>query len=152
MCRLSGLMLILLFSGFGIAADFSIGQKVFVKPEAKGRVANKAVDITAIPMPATIEDIKGDWLWLRNAWVRKQDILATDQALDYYTEQIRNHPKERFWWCLRGAIWQEKGEYDNAIKDYSEAIRLDPKIAATYNNRGAAWNNKGDVRKRRPGL
>ncbi len=127
------------------AADPWIGKSVFWKNEAKAKVGNREVNIELLPFPSIIEDVKGEWLWMGRAWVNKRDVLLPEQALDYYSAQIRMNPSSAIAWGYRGSVWQEKGELDNAIKDFTAAIRIDPTLAQTFNNRGIAWSNKAEL-------
>ncbi len=140
----AAVLIAFLFSSV-LAADPWIGKTVFWKNEAKARIGNQEVNIELLPFPSTVEDVNGEWLWMGRAWVRKRDALLPEQALDYYSAQIRGNPASEIAWGYRGSVWQEKGELDNAIRDFTEAIRLDPKLTQTYNNRGIAWSNKGEL-------
>ena len=95
--------------------------------------------------PARVEAVNGDWLWLGRAWVRRQDVGTTDQALEQYSAQIRIQPKNAVLWTCRGAIWRAKGEYGRAIADFGEAIRLDPRQVAAHCNRGSARVHEGQL-------
>ena len=140
---LLGLMLVLI-SEVVSAADPWIGQRVFYKDGAVAKVGDKVVDIYKVSFPATVGDVNGDWLWLERAWVRKNDVMTVQAALDFYTEKIRQQPNLASNWSHRGAVWEEKDERDNAIKDYSESIRLDPSRYSPYSNRGNIWYRKGE--------
>ena len=68
--------------------------------------------------------------------------MRFDQAIDFYTQEIKANPGNSGAWRERGLIWKEKKDYDKAIADFNEAIRLDPKLALAYNNRGNAWSTR----------
>jgi tetratricopeptide (TPR) repeat protein len=131
-----------LLSSTVAGADPWLGQKVFWKPGAQAKVGTDQLAIETIPFPATVEMVNGDWLWLSRAWVRKQDVGTADQALEYYSGQIGNQPRNAVLWTCRGAIRRAKGDYPGAIKDFSEAIRLDPRQVAAYNDRGSAQSHE----------
>jgi tetratricopeptide (TPR) repeat protein len=120
-----------------------IGQNVFWKEGAIAQVGTQQVDIKLIPFPTLVEGVNGDWLWLGRAWVRKSDVMHTQQALDYYSEEIRRNPKASHSWVCRGLASDAKGDLDGAIKDYDEAIRLNPTDHAAFSNRATAWETKG---------
>jgi tetratricopeptide (TPR) repeat protein len=130
MALLAGL-LILSFSGIARAADFSVGQEVFYKDGAKAHVGPEEIDIGLVPFPATIEVVQGNWLWVGRAWLHKRDVNTADQALTYYSAQIRRRPSPRAH-VSRGAVWLSKGELEKAIDDCNEAIKLDPTQAKAY--------------------
>jgi tetratricopeptide (TPR) repeat protein len=71
-------------------------------------------------------------------------VMLTQQALEYYSGEIRRNPNSGLWRSRRALAWQAKSELDNAIKDYTAALRLEPNRRATYNNRGTAWTDKGE--------
>ena len=142
-------VLLLLTSAFlsplaASAEDPYLGKSVFWKEGAQAKVGTRYVDIDSVPFPATVGKVEGEWLWLEGAWLRKRDVRTVDEALAYYTDEIRRDPSDAAWWDNRASVWKEKGEIDNAIKDYTESIRLDPQYAWSYNNRGNAWFDKGE--------
>jgi tetratricopeptide (TPR) repeat protein len=119
-------VLVVLSSLAVFAADPWIGKEVFWKSGAKAKVGDSDSNIQLVPVPAKVGDVKGDWLWLGRAWVRKDDVLVSAQALGYYTDQIREKPLAAQNWNNRGAMWNNRGEFDNALRDLTQAIRLDP--------------------------
>jgi Tfp pilus assembly protein PilF len=137
-------VLVALSSLAAFAADPWIGKDVFWKSGAKAKVADGEINIHLVPVPATVGDVQGDWLWLGRAWVRKDDVFLPEQALGYYTDQIRENPSAAQNWNNRGAVWNNRGEFDNALRDLAQAIRLDPTFASAYANRGMAWSKKGE--------
>jgi Flp pilus assembly protein TadD len=145
MYRLPVLMMLLLFPGVVIATDPWLGQKVFWKSGARAKIGDAAIHIEKIPFPAKVERVEGDWVWLERAWVHKQDVMSTDQALEYYSHKIDFNPINDVWWRRRSPIWSEKGEYQNALQDCNDAIRIDPKNASAYSHRGLAYQFLGDV-------
>jgi tetratricopeptide (TPR) repeat protein len=126
------------------AADAWVGQKVFWKDGAKAKVGNQEIDIQKVPFPAIVENVDGDWLWLGRAWVRKTDVMLTQQALDEYNDRIRRNPKVAESFRVRASIWKSNGDLDNALKDCNEAIRLDPKSATGYGQRGDVYYAQGE--------
>ena len=99
-----------------------------------------------------VEQTNGQWLWLveeggsARGWITAEWLIPFDQAVDYYTNQIRANPSSVNY-LKRGQIWKHKKEYDIAIADYNEAIRLDPQYAGAFINRGLAWSNKKEYDK-----
>ncbi len=100
-----------------------------------------------------VEEINGRWLWLKAekegvaGWVDVGSVILFDQAIDYFTAQIRANPGSFENYQKRGIIWQDKGEYDIAIADYNEAIRLAPSDPIPWVSRGLAWNDKKEYDK-----
>ena len=122
-------LLVVLFALPRLAEDPRIGQKVFWKAGAKATVDDKEVAIGTVPFPAVASKAEGDRLWLETAWVEQEDVMLADDALAYYSEQIRGDAKNAALWRSRAVIRSHQGEHDSAIADYSEAIRLEPKDA-----------------------
>ena len=117
--------------------DPMLGKKVFFKDEAIAMVASTIIDkYKYVTWPAQVEEVIGEWLWLSRAWVRKEDVMELDEALDYFTEKVHGDPKDSRAWSNRGACWRFKGELQNAVKDADESIRLDPTISAYFHRRG----------------
>lgn len=125
--------------------DDWVGQRVFTKDSAQPRVGEKSVDRLMIPYPATVTKVEGDWLWVGRAWVRKTDVMTIEQALAFWTEEIRRNPTASHAYGNRASAWDEKGELDNAIADATEAIRLDPTASTRWNNRAIYWQRKGEI-------
>ncbi len=120
-----------------LAADPWIGQKVFWKETAKAKIGNDEVSIDLLPFPSKVEAVNGEWLWLGRAWVHKSDVMLSQQAFDYYSEQIRLAPTQARNWAKRGLVRQDQADFEDAIEDFVEAILLDPNYASALNN--IAW-------------
>ncbi len=125
--------------------DAWVGQKVFFKTGAKGRIGQQEIPLALLLVPAIVETVDGDWLWIGNAWIRRADALTADQAIDYFTRQIEKAPTDAAAWQSRGMVRDAQRDHDRAIQDYTETIRLDPKNATAYADRGEAWLDKGDL-------
>jgi len=95
-----------------------------------------------------VEHVNGPWLWLQaekegaHGWVQAGEVILYDQAIDYFTNEIRANPANDSAYCKRGHIWKDKKEYDIAIADYNEAIRLDGGSEIYWVSRGNAWHAK----------
>jgi len=139
-------LLLVVFSPFVVtAADPTIGDTVFLRDGVNGKIGNTVVDRQFLSFPAIVGDVNGEWLWLDRAWVRKGDVMFTQEALDYFTEYVRQRPTDANGWAGRGSVWSAMGQFDKAIKDYTESIRLNPSNPFIFNCRGNAWNSKGDL-------
>lgn len=133
-------------------AVFQIGKQVV---DDEVRSTNLAISgkERSILRVYRVEHVNGNWLWLKTenrgveGWVKAEFVIPYDQALDYFTNQIRANPDEGQWYNYRGIVWALRGEYDIAIADFSEAIRLDPGDEGAFNNRGTARRHKNDFDK-----
>jgi tetratricopeptide (TPR) repeat protein len=99
-----------------------------------------------------VRAVNGPWLWLvaetggARGWAKVEQVIPIEQAIDYFTDQIRANPSSANY-VSRGRIWKDRKEYDIAIADFNEAIRLDPNSDAAYNSRGVAWKAKQEYDK-----
>jgi tetratricopeptide (TPR) repeat protein len=128
------------------AAGSLVGQPVFLKSTARPRVGSQEVDPNLIALPATVGAENGDWLWIGSAWIRRSDALTAQEALAYYSEQVRKNPADAAGWSNRAAVHSAAEDYSAAIKDIGEAIRLDPRSSDAFANRGWARAKMGDYR------
>jgi tetratricopeptide (TPR) repeat protein len=127
------------------AADLKQGDKVFVKPGAEATMNDAKVEIKTIPSAAWILKTKVNLLLISarsvsedriEVWVRKSDVMTTDQALAYYSDKIEKEPANPQAWLCRSRIWTEIHKPTEALEDASEAIRLDPQSPDGYMRRG----------------
>jgi tetratricopeptide (TPR) repeat protein len=120
-----------------------VGQRVVTKYGTSLRTRDQVVYVDTVFRVYKVQQEQGEWLWLVAdgiaGWVQSSEVLPVDQAVDYYTQQIRANPSSASLYVFRGMNWSTKGDSDKAIADYTEAIRLDPKDAVALNSRGNAW-------------
>jgi Tfp pilus assembly protein PilF len=93
----------------------------------------------------TVGKVDGDRLWIRSdggkeGWAQKRDVVELERAIPYFSEVIRNLPKDDHAYAMRALARHEKKDYQGALKDHSEAIRLNPDSAGWHNNRGLAYS------------
>lgn len=120
------------------------GETVMIKETATPQIGAKKFRWTDVPMPATVEKVNGQWLWVRVAWVKQDDVVLLDDAPAYYTKLLNRGTHNAVAYALRGVSWLTKREYDNAIKDLTEVLRLDPSSSTFFNLRGKAHFGKHD--------
>src|SRR5437762_2020610 len=65
--------------------------------------------------PATVEKVKGKWLWVDGGWIDKADAVSNSDAMEYYTSAINQDPKDRsgnlsIWYGFRGYLWAQRGD------------------------------------------
>jgi tetratricopeptide (TPR) repeat protein len=153
-------------SAFGQENSGWIGKRVITHYGAVLQIGNQVVDdeerstnlaisgkARSILRVYRVEHVNGNWLWLKaenrgvEGWVKAEFVIPYDQAVDYFTNQIRANPNEGQWYNYRGTVWGLRGEYEIAIADFNEAIRLDPGNEDAFNNRGIARRHKNDFDK-----
>jgi tetratricopeptide (TPR) repeat protein len=100
-----------------------------------------------------IEEADGTSLLLKSlsdrtsGWASALDVIAVDQAVDYFSQKIRLEPNAFFPFAMMALLRQDKQEHDLAIRNYDEAIRLDPQNAACFAGRATAWCSKREFDK-----
>lgn len=129
-----------------------VGQKVFVKkagvPIGHTDKEGKHVHVGKLRGGITYQVLaeKDGWLKVRHegaeGWFDKADAVLADEAVDYFTAEIRANPQETTAYLSRAAAWRAKGELDIAIRDYDEALRLNPSYATVYRLRAMVWEEK----------
>jgi tetratricopeptide (TPR) repeat protein len=94
----------------------------------------------------TVAQAEGDQLLLTaggiSGWVRRDDIVPLEQAVEFYTQEITRNPSSWNAYLYRGFVFDVKHEYDEAIADYTRSIQIYPLWANTFNNRGWTWHRK----------
>jgi tetratricopeptide (TPR) repeat protein len=138
------------------ADDSWVGKTVIIKHGGvtighTDKNDQEVVDATLNGIEYKVEQEKGKWIKVRHhgvsGWFAKADAVLLEDAVDYYTDRIRENPNDGSAFGHRAWAWKQKGEVDIAIKDFNEAIRLDPKSAALRSNRGSAWSDKKEYDK-----
>jgi tetratricopeptide (TPR) repeat protein len=133
-------------------SDITEGQYVFVvrpgiemratpdpgEPKVVGRVHDLGLSVLKV---------QGDSAAVRSSgvdgWIKKSNLVPYDKALDYFTERIREAPKDGYAYAARAAARMDKGDKDKVLADLNEAIRLDPSLAVAFEQRGyIAYGNK----------
>ncbi len=95
----------------------------------------------------------GPSVWLEaeaggsSGWAPADHVVQFDKAIDFFTNQMRDHPNDSFPVLMRATIWHDKKELVHAMEDYTGAIRLDPQNAALYCNRGYLLGERGEFDK-----
>jgi tetratricopeptide (TPR) repeat protein len=140
----------------GGEGDSWVGKQVMLKKGGVRIIAAPTGDppehvATLTGMTYTVEEEKGRRIKVRHrgvaGWFDKDDAVLLEDAVRYFTDQVRINEKDAVAYAQRGWAWKEKGEYDKALKDFTEAIRLEPEAACWYGNRGIIWKAKKDYDK-----
>ena len=140
-----------LASGQQPAANPWLGVRVVQKSQDFGlKIENQVVERRRFILFYKVEQVSGDWLWLRaegkgfRGWVRADDVVPVDKALEYFSERIRQNPSDAFAYMMRATVRHDKMQLNQAVDDYNQAIKLDPAHAWVFNNRGIAWSDLKD--------
>jgi tetratricopeptide (TPR) repeat protein len=128
-----------------------VGTKVVTKYQTPLRVGERVVDDGAVFRVYTVDRVNDDWLWLVAGsvagWVLSNEVVPFDEAVEFYTGEIRANPRAARAYVHRGTIRKAKGEMDQALADYNSAILLQPKDAVAFVNRGLVWYEKKEYDK-----
>ncbi len=141
-----------------------IGKRVVLQFDSVLKIGNQVVDNQKLESRGRggvrnsfriyrVEKVNAGWLWLKSekegaaGWILAAEVIPYDQAVDYYTNQIRANPSDSSRYSSRGHLWKERKEYDLALADYNEAIRLDPGSESAWSNRGLVWDDKKEYDK-----
>jgi tetratricopeptide (TPR) repeat protein len=127
------------------AQSYKAGDKVMVKNwnvtlGESGKEVNTRIELGDI---FTVTKTNGDWLWVGTGWIAKSDVVPYDQAIAYFTGQIRRDSSDSRNYHNRALAYESIGDLDKAISDEGEAIRLEPQ-APYYSGRGDLWHYKGE--------
>ena len=128
-----------------------VGQKVVTRYDYPVKIGNQFVEKQNAFHVYTVTKVNGDLLWVVSGriegWLPASQAILLDQAIDFYTLEIKANTANSAARVGRAQIWKEKGEYDKAIADYGESIHLDPNNPASYICRGIAWSEKKEYDK-----
>ena len=129
-------------------SQYKVGDTVVVIHDKTPITVNEKVkQLVNRGLPLEVKAVNDKWLWVSNlsaGWVNKEHVTTLENAVDIFTEQIRQNPNDWDGYSSRGLCWYYKGEIDIAIDDFNEAIRLAPNEVSNYCNRGMCWAEKGD--------
>jgi tetratricopeptide (TPR) repeat protein len=132
--------------GFAEERDSLIGKYIVLKPSAVLVKDSETVDVRFQMMPARVDDVHDDRVWLGRSWAKKADVMGPDEAIVFCDEQLKGDPKNPKLWRLRGVSWIAKEEYVKAAHDLDEAIRHDSNFAEAFVDRGHAKAAEGDYK------
>ena len=128
-----------------------VGDRVMAIRDAALKQGDRIVGTFYRGQSALVEAVNADWLWVNpnvSGWVQRKHVLPLDQAITYFTNQIRQNPRDDGLYYYRATAWKHKGELDIAIADFNESIRLNPEdAAAAYDGRAYCWYLKGEYDK-----
>lgn len=148
----SGILVVMLALAFSWPACVSIaqdemrvGERVMVVQEgAQFRVQGGDPTPAPLGMTLKVSQVDGPWLWFKGqrGWIKQNDVVPRDQAIDYFTDQINRNPTSQGY-HHRGIGQAALDKFDRAVTDFTEAIRRDANNVAAYNDRGNARRKLG---------
>ena len=108
--------------GASAVPAIAVGTKVILRTsEIALRVDSEQRSVHRIHHVFRVEHVNGDWLWVVSGphagWVKRGDVLGWDEALDYYTDIIRRHPRAAWAYQGRGVLWRDRQEPEIALMD-----------------------------------
>ena len=80
-----------------------------------------------------VERVFGPTVWLHTegngptGWAPGDQVAPIDQAIEFFTNEVRANPRDAFSYVMRGRVWRDRREIDKAMADYTAAIGLDPR-------------------------
>ena len=87
----------------------------------------------------------GPWILLQPdrhracGWVQAERVVATEEAVQFFTNRIRANPLDAFSFAMRGMVHDEQHAHEEALRDFDQAVKLKPAWALAYKLRGEAW-------------
>jgi tetratricopeptide (TPR) repeat protein len=133
-----------------------VGKKVMpIKEDLELRIVDKndqwRVIGTVKDTFITVQKEDGHWIKVRSVgvlgWIDKADVVLFEDAIDYWTRQIKANPQDARYYVMRAVVWQEKDDLDLAMKDLDQAIALQPQDANIWMERGSTWDLKKEYEK-----
>ena len=85
-----------------------------------------------------IETVQGERLLVvahdktQGGWLRRDQVVALESAIDYFTREIDRIPHHADAYWMRGRVWAYRGEDQRAIADFDQAIQFRPNQAPYY--------------------
>jgi tetratricopeptide (TPR) repeat protein len=89
-----------------------------------------------------VSKVEGDKVWVGQGWLKKEDVVPWEQAIDYFTAELQKDASAANF-HNRAIIHAKRHELDEAIRDQTIAIKLAPS-APDYAARAGMWQAKGD--------
>ncbi len=146
----AAILLVALVPLVAVADDKWVGQAIYLKRNVQIKVedqdADQQVDFAQLDFPLFVFDAGPEMLRIEQGWVPVGDALSLDEALDYYSDYLRQHPDDVLGWRIRGTACARK-ETSNGPSTIS--LRPSGSIPRTWppTRRAAARLAKGDFDK-----
>jgi tetratricopeptide (TPR) repeat protein len=142
---LAALLLLIGSSTLALADDSWVSKRIMLKGAPKlAIVRNKGDDQTTeteLKYPSyRVERDDDGWLLVRQDGVGyrfdKSEAVLLEDAANYFTERIRERPRDGQLYTRRAVAYSLTGKPELARKDFEEAVRLLPRSAPARHNLG----------------
>jgi Flp pilus assembly protein TadD len=129
-----------------VASAQQPGETVIAIKDSQLKMGDKVVQPVRRGLPLEVRGQKGDWLFVTqelDGYIKKVDVAAPPKALEVFTAQIQQNPKDAGAYVARGTVRHGEGDTDLAINDFNQAVKLNPKDAEAYLSRAFCWLDRG---------
>jgi tetratricopeptide (TPR) repeat protein len=85
---------------------------------------------------------QGEKLWLEgeedgpSGWGTADQFVRVDDAFAYFTDRIRTHPDDAFFYKARAALNSDRKDFDRALDDWNKVVEIEPEDPSSYFGRG----------------
>jgi tetratricopeptide (TPR) repeat protein len=119
-----------------------VGHQVMAKSSRSRPRVGGAASSKSIICVRTVGRIKSDWLWVGDGWLRQTEVVPLEDAVDWFTAQIKQQPSA-FNFVSRAAAHCTQGDYEHAAADCTAALAINPRFDAAHYYRAAARAEQG---------
>lgn len=116
-------------SGHGTATFFPRSHHVRMRARPDDDAPTLPLSLLGATLRVRAEH--GEWLDACWGWLRRDELVAADEAVDFFSAELARSPSV-FGYLSRASALIEKSELDRARRDVDEALRLCPNCARTY--------------------
>ncbi len=121
-----------------------IGKKVVIKWSAPLMEGDQVVGDNVFRV-YTVDRVDGDRVKLTaddiSGWIKAEDVVLLDRAIDFYTKVIEGNPKHLAARVKRALVREYLGDRARGIAELTEAIAIGPPYAVVYAVRGEMFQN-----------
>jgi PDZ domain/Aspartyl protease len=64
--------------------DAWVGREFMPRQQCSPKVGKQVIPWERISLPFKVQKVQGEWLWIGQAWVRKQDVIALPQPIEEF--------------------------------------------------------------------
>ncbi|WP_237228918.1 tetratricopeptide repeat protein [Rubinisphaera sp. JC750] len=149
--RTYALLCLLLFTSTTslLSEEFKVGDRVVVIEDVSIIENEKPVWNVTRGFPLDVIAVEGDRLRVkspRSGWVPASKVVSQSEAIEYFSDLIKNDPTNREDLYARAMVWLSIDKYDEAIADFTRRIEIKQEYR-DFNERGYCWMMKGEMDK-----